>query len=281
MEELVEDLPVLESPEKEDENQIRVAILGRPNVGKSSLVNRILGFERLLVSEIPGTTRDSVDTLLSLHDRAYMLIDTAGIRRKARVTEKIEKFSMIKALRSLDRCHIAVIVIDASEGVSDQDSRICGYAFEKNRGIVIAVNKWDLVKKDPEKKKNLEKAFDLQLGFVSFAPRLNLSALTGEGAKNLLGKVDLVYDEFSRKVETPAVNRALEEICRKKPPPRSGRLHLKLSYATQIGVRPPTFAVFANRPDMLHFSYHRFLINQFRERLDLGHVPIKLVFKKK
>ena len=281
MEELVEDLPVLESPEKEDENQIRVAILGRPNVGKSSLVNRILGFERLLVSEIPGTTRDSVDTLLSLNDRAYMLIDTAGIRRKARVTEKIEKFSMIKALRSLDRCHIAVIVIDAAEGVSDQDSRICGYAFEKNRGVVIAVNKWDLVKRDPEKKKNLEKAFDLQLGFVSFAPRLNLSALTGEGARNLLGKVDLVYDEFSRKVETPAVNRALEEICKKKPPPRSGRLHVKLSYATQIGVRPPTFAIFANRPDMLHFSYHRFLINQFRERLDLGHVPIKMVFKKK
>jgi GTPase len=281
MEELVEGLPVLESQEKEDENQIRVAILGKPNVGKSSLVNRILGFERLLVSEIPGTTRDSVDTLLSLHGRAYMLIDTAGIRRKARVTEKIEKFSMIKALRSLDRCHIAVIVIDASEGVSDQDSRICGYAFEKNRGIVIAVNKWDLVKKDPEKKKNLEKAFDLQLGFISFAPRLNLSALTGEGAKNLLGKVDLVYDEFSRKVETPAVNRALEEIYKKKPPPRKGRFHLKLSYATQIAVRPPTFAVFANRPDMLHFSYHRFLLNQFREHLDLGHVPIKLVFKKK
>jgi len=263
MEEIVEGLPVLESQEK------------------SSLVNRILGFERLLVSEIPGTTRDSVDTLLSLHGRAYMLIDTAGIRRKARVTEKIEKFSMIKALRSLDRCHIAVIVIDASEGVSDQDSRICGYAFEKNRGIVIAVNKWDLVKRDPEKKKNLERAFDLQLGFLSFAPRLNLSALTGEGAKNLLGKINLVYDEFSRKVETPAVNRALEEICKKKTPPRTGRLHTKLSYATQIGVRPPTFAIFANRPDTLHFSYHRFLINQFRERLDLGHVPIKLVFKKK
>ena len=281
MEELVEGLPDSESLETEDEGRIRVAILGRPNVGKSSLVNRILGFERLLVSEMPGTTRDSVDTLLSLHGRAYTLIDTAGIRRKSRVTEKIEKFSMIKALRSLDRCHIAVIVIDASEGVSDQDSRICGYAFEKNRGMVIAVNKWDLVKNQPEKKRTLENAFEAQLGFVSFAPRLNLSALTGEGSQKLLGKVNLVYDEFSRKVETPAVNRALEEICKKKPPPRSGRLHLKLSYATQIGVRPPTFAVFANRPDMLHFSYHRFLINQFRERLGLGHVPVKLVFRKK
>jgi GTP-binding protein len=281
MDEVVEDLPALEPLEREDEDQIRVAILGRPNVGKSSLINRILGFERLLVSEIPGTTRDSVDTLLTLDDRAYVLIDTAGIRRKARVKEKIEKFSMIKALRSLDRCHIAVIVIDASEGISDQDSRICGYAFEKNRGIVIAVNKWDLVKKDLEMKKNLEKDFDLHLGFISFAPRLNLSALTGERVMNLLGKIDLVYDEFSRKVETPAVNRALEEISRKKPPPRAGRGHLKLSYATQIGVRPPTFAVFANRPGMLHFSYHRFLINQFRELLDLGHVPIELVLKKK
>ena len=210
-----------------------------------------------------------------------MLIDTAGIRRKARVSDKIEKFSMIKALRSLDRCHVAVIVIDASEGVSDQDARICGYAFEKNRGIVIAANKWDLVKKDPERKKNLEKAFDLHLGFDLFAPRLNLSALTGEGAKKLMGYIDLVYQEFSKKVETPAVNKALEEISRKKPPPRAGRLHLKLSYATQIAVRPPTFAVFANRPDVLHFSYHRFLVNQFRERLGLAHVPIKLVFKKK
>jgi len=281
MEEVVEDLPALESQEREDENQIRVAILGRPNVGKSSLINRVLGFERLLVSEIPGTTRDSVDTLFTLNDRSYMLIDTAGIRRKARVTEKIEKFSMIKALRSLDRCHIAVIVIDASDEISDQDSRICGYAFEKNRGIVIAANKWDLVKKDPEKKKNLEKDFELQLGFVSFAPRLNLSAQTGEGVKRLLGNIDLVYDEFCRRVETSTVNRALAEILKKKPPPRAGRAHLNLSYATQIGVRPPTFAVFTNRPGMLHFSYHRFLINQFRELLDLGHVPVKLVFKKK
>jgi GTP-binding protein len=174
-----------------------------------------------------------------------------------------------------------VIVIDASEGISDQDSRICGYAFEKNRGIVIAVNKWDLVKRDPDKKKKLEKDFELHLGFISFAPRLDLSALTGERVMNLLGKIDLVYDEFSKKVETPAVNKALEAISRKKPPPRAGRCPLKLSYATQIGVRPPTFALFTNRPGMLHFSYHRFLINQFREHLGLGHVPIKLVFKKK
>ncbi len=281
MEEVVKDLPAPESLEREDDNQIRVAILGKPNVGKSSLVNRILGFERLLVSAIPGTTRDSVDTLFSFDERTFLLIDTAGIRRKARVRERIEKFSMIKALRSLDRCHIAVIVTDASEGISDQDSRICGYAFEKSRGIVIVLNKWDLVKKDPEKRKALDKAFAMQLGFVSFAPTLNLSALTGEGVKNLLRQVTLVYEEFSRKVETHVANRALEEICRKKPPPRRGRIHLKLSYATQVGVRPPTLAVFVNRPDLLHFSYHRFLINQFREHLGLGHVPIKLVFRKK
>jgi GTP-binding protein len=281
MEDAVADLPAAEPEEKEDEGRIRVAILGKPNVGKSSLINRILGFERLLVSELPGTTRDSVDILFTLGEKAYLLIDTAGIRKKARVKGKIEKFSMIKALRSLDRCHIAVIVLDASEGLTDQDTRICGYAFERGRGLILAVNKWDLVKGDPEKRKKLEEGLDLAMGFVSFAPRLDLSARTGERVNKLLGMIDHVFTQFSRRISTPVVNKALEEILQKKLPPRTGRAPLKLFYATQTGVRPPTFAIFANRPDLLHFSYHRYLINQFRERLGLEQTPIRLIFKKK
>jgi GTP-binding protein len=281
MEDTVADLPAAEPEEKEDEDRIRVAILGKPNVGKSSLINRILGFERLLVSELPGTTRDSVDTLFTLGEKAYLFIDTAGIRKKARVKEKIEKFSMIKALKSLDRCHIAVIVLDASEGLSDQDARICGYAFERGRGLILAVNKWDLVQRDPEKRKKLEESLDLGMGFVSFAPRLNISALTGERVNKLLGMIDQVFTQFSRRISTPAVNKALKEIVQKKPPLRTKRSHLKLSYAIQTRVRPPTFAIFANRPDLVHFSYHRYLINQFRERLGLEQTPIKIIFKKK
>jgi GTP-binding protein len=281
MEDVVADLPAAEPEEKGDEGRVRVAILGKPNVGKSSLINRILGFERLLVSELPGTTRDSVDILFTVGEKSYLFIDSAGIRRKARVKEKIEKFSMIKALRNLDRCHIAVIVLDASAGLTDQDVRICGYAFERGRAVILAVNKWDLVKRDPEKRKKLEESLDLGMGFISFAPRLNLSARTGERVNKLLGMVDHVFSQFSRRIGTPAVNKALEKIVQKKPPPRTGRSHLKLFYAAQTGVRPPTFVIFANRPDLVYFSYHRYLINQFRELLGLEQTPIKLIFKKK
>jgi GTP-binding protein len=281
MADVVADLPAPEPEEKEDEGRIRVAILGKPNVGKSSLINRILGFERLLVSELPGTTRDSVDILFTMGEKSYLFIDTAGIRRKARVKQKIEKFSTIKALRNLDRCHIALIVLDAAEGLADQDVRICGYAFERSRAMILAVNKWDLVKGDPAKKRKLEESLDLEMGFVSFAPRINLSARTGERVKKLLGAIDHVFTQFSRRIATPVVNKALEEIVQKKPPPRAGRAHVKLFYAAQTGVRPPDFTIFVNRPDLLHFSYHRYLINQFRERLGLEQTPIRIKFKKK
>ncbi|UCF57350.1 MAG: ribosome biogenesis GTPase Der [Deltaproteobacteria bacterium] len=280
MEEVVYDLPKHE-PEREDDGRIRVAVLGRPNVGKSSLINRILGFERLLVSELPGTTRDSVDTLFTWQANEYLLIDTAGLRRKGRVKEKIEKFSMIKALRSLDRCHVAVILLDAAAGIAEQDARICGYAFERGRGLVLAVNKWDLVKKDPERKRLLDEALERQLRFVSFAPRINLSALTGERVKKLFEKIDLLYEQLCKRISTGAINKALEDMTRRKPPPRIGRGSLKLYYATQTGIRPPTFVVFANRPDKVHFSYKRFMVNQLRERFELNHIPIRLIFRKR
>jgi GTP-binding protein len=280
MQEIIEDLPESEI-ENKDTGYLRVAVLGRPNTGKSSLINRILGLDRLVVSELPGTTRDAVDTIFTYRGKDYLLIDTAGIRRKARVKKKIEKYSMIKALKSLDRCHIAAILIDATEGVSEQDARIFGYALERGRGVVLVVNKWDLIKGDSRKSKELDNSIDRQLQFISFAPRINLSALTGQRVMKLFDKINLVYDQFSRRISTSSVNSAIQKMIEKHPPPRIGRGRLKFLYATQPRTRPPTFVVFVNRPDMVHFSYERFLINQLRTHFHLEFTPIKIKFKKR
>jgi GTPase len=267
--------------QEEPEDLTKVAIIGRPNVGKSSLINRIVGSERLLVSELPGTTRDSVDIHFGLTGRHYVFIDTAGIRKKGKVKEKIEKFSVIKALQSLDRCHVAVVLIDASEGVTDQDAHICGYAFERGRGLILALNKWDLAKKDPEKKKRLADTLDRQISFLSFVPQIHLSALTGEKVKTLFEKINLLHGQLFRRIDTNIVNKALIDMVQKNPPAKMGPGRLKFFYATQTGVMPPTFALFVNRPDLVHFTYERYLLNQFREKLELQEVPIRLRFKKR
>jgi GTP-binding protein len=272
-----------EAPPSEpaDDERVRVAILGRPNVGKSSFINRILGEERLVVSEIPGTTRDAIDILCTWKGREYLFIDTAGIRRKGRVRERIERFSVVKALRSMDRCHVAVVMLDASAGVADQDARICGYALERGRGVILAVNKWDLVKGSREKITPLESGLERQLNFISFAPRLNLSALTGEGVNRIFGVIDRLYGQFSKRIGTAEVNVQVQEMIRQNPPPKAGRSALKVSYVTQSGVRPPTFVLFVNHPEKVHFSYQRFLVNQLRERLGLDMTPIRLIIKQK
>jgi GTP-binding protein len=280
MEEILKDLPQSQA-EHDNSDQIRVAVLGRPNSGKSSLINRVLGSDRLVVSDLPGTTRDAVDTLFSYRGKGYLLIDTAGIRRKGKVKQKIDKFSMIKAIKSLDRCHVATILLDAGTGISEQDARICGYAFEKGKGVVLAVNKWDLVKGDTRKMDFLDNAIDRQLNFISFAPRVNLSALTGERVMKLFDRIDLVFDQFSQRISTPAVNKAIKEIIEKHPPAWAGRGRIKFFYATQTRTRPPSFVLFVNRPDMVHFSYERFMINQLRTHFRLEATPIKLKFRKR
>jgi GTP-binding protein len=261
--------------------EMRVAVLGKPNVGKSSLINRILKTERLVVSELPGTTRDTVDTTFLYGGRKYLLIDTAGIRRKSRVKEKVDTFSMIKAIKSLDRCHVAVLLLDGAEGVSEQDARICGYAFEKGRGLVLAVNKWDLVKGNKEIRNQLERGIERQLKFIAFAPRINLSALTGERVMKLFSHIDSVYDQFSTRLSTALVNRAIQEIIEKHPPSRIGSGRLKFYYGTQTRSKPPTLTLFVNRPDRVHFSYERFLNNQLRVHLGLAQTPLKLLFRKR
>ena len=280
MEAFIEDLPMT-THELEDPDQIRIAVLGRPNAGKSSLINRILKQDRLVVSDLPGTTRDTVDSVFRRRGKEYVLVDTAGLRRKGKVKEKIDTFSMIKAVKSLDRCHVAVVLIDAWEGVSEQDARICGYALEKGRGLVLAINKWDLIKGEDRKRRDLENAIDRQLHFISYAPRVNLSALTGERVIKLFDKIDTVFTEFSTRVTTGPLNRALQETIQRHPPPRIGSGRLKFFYATQTRTRPPTFAIFVNRPDKVHFSYERLLINQFRDTFHLSHTPLKLNFRER
>lgn len=278
--ELTRDIPE-PPPDQDDGDRIRIAVLGRPNAGKSSLINRILGDERLVVSELPGTTRDSVDVQFTWRDKKYLLIDTAGIRRRAKVREKVEKFSMIKALRSLERCHVAAILLDAERELSEQDARICGYALDKGKGVVLTVNKWDLIKKDPKKRRALDDAIDRRLKFVSFAPIVHLSALTGERVMKLFERVDLVYSQYSCRIATPDANRAIQEMIQKQPPPRIGKGYLRFSYVAQTGTRPPTFVLFVNRPQAVSASYERFLINQLRQHFDLAHTPIRLIFRQK
>jgi GTP-binding protein len=222
-----------------------------------------------------------VDTIFSYGGKEYLLIDTAGIRRRGKVKEKIEKISMIKAIKSLNRCDVAVILIDALEGIAEQDARISGYALDRGRGVVLGINKWDLVKKDTRKRGLLDDAIDRQLKLLSFAPRVNISALTGERVMRLFEKIDLVYSHFSTRIATPNLNRFLQKVVEKHLPPRSGRGRLKFFYATQAGIKPPTFVLFVNKPDLVHFSYERFLINQIRENFGLAFTPIKLIFKKK
>ena len=280
MEQVIRDLPVIEEL-PEEEGRIKIAIIGRPNVGKSSLINRIIGSERLVVSELPGTTRDSVDISFERGGKSYLLIDTAGIRRRGRVKEKIEKFSIIKALKAINRCHISVILLESQAGVYDQDARICGYALERGRGMIIAFNKWDLIKNNPSLIKSLEDSVDRQLGFVSFVPTANISALTGVRVKKLFKLIDKVWAQYDSRVPTPAVNRVLETIVKKHAPPLVGGRRPKFFYATQVSVHPPTFAIFVNRRDSIHASYEKYLANQFREQFGLHLIPVRMFFKER
>ncbi len=262
-------------------SEIRVSLMGKPNAGKSSVINRILGEDRILVSNIPGTTRDTVDIPFTYRGKEYLLIDTAGIRKKTRVKDKIDTFSMIKAIKSLNRCHVAVIIIDVSQGITEQDLRICSYALEQGRGIVLAINKWDLVKEDQYRKRLFLNEMERKTRHLAFAPTIHISALTGEGVLKIFDSIDIVYRDFVTRIPTAAVNRALREIVEKHPHPRLARGTLKFAYATEVKTSPPTFVLFVNRPDKVDTSYQRYLINQFRKYFNIPHTPINLILKKK
>ncbi|MGA9179106.1 MAG: ribosome biogenesis GTPase Der [Desulfobacterales bacterium] len=266
---------------EEDGDVVRLAVVGKPNVGKSSLINRMLGQQRLLVSDMPGTTRDAIDSLCKINEKTYLLIDTAGIRRKARVSKKLEKFSIIKALRSLDRCDVALIVIDAHQGITEQDINIAGYAFDRGCGCILLLNKWDLVEKDSKTSKEYYDRLRMQAKFLSFAPMTTISALTGQRVFKIFDIVEDVFKQYTLRMGTGQLNRVFEQaILQNEPSLYRGR-RLKFYYATQISTRPPTFVCFVNYPDAVHFSYKRYLMNQIRDKAGLDKTPIRIIFRKR
>ncbi len=278
---LLEALPVFTPTEELPTDTISLACLGRPNVGKSSLVNRLLGEERMVVSDVPGTTRDSVDSLITVGKQNYLLIDTAGIRRKGKVQEKLEKFSVMQALGVLERCDLVLIVIDANEGVTEQDTKVLGYAFERGRACLILVNKWDLLKGDTRRQKQVLEEVKRATSFIEFAPLLTVSALTGAGIKNLLPTVAKVYRQYCSTFTTGQLNRILQAALEEHNPPMHQGRRLKLYYTTQVASKPPTFVIFVNYPKGVHFSYLRYLVNQYRAGLKLDKIPIRILLKER
>ena len=260
---------------------IRLAVVGRPNVGKSSLINWVLGENRLLVSNIPGTTRDAIDSVCKLNGKSYLLVDTAGIRRKGKVSRKLEKFSIIKALRSLERCDVALIVMDAAEGVTDQDISIAGYAYDRGCGCVFLLNKWDLVEKDSNTVKAYYERLREQAKFLSFAPAMTISALTGQRITKTFKLVDEVYSQYVHRIATGQLNRILGKAIEKNAPSMHRGKQIKFYYAAQISTRPPTIVCFVNYPQAIHFSYKRYLINQLREESGLDKTPIRMIFRQR
>jgi GTP-binding protein len=274
---------LIEEPVKqegEDEvPEIRISILGRPNVGKSTLVNRILGEPRVIVSPIAGTTRDAVDTPFTRDNRKYLLIDTAGIRKKGKTREKLEKLSIIKALQSIDKSHVCILLVDALEGPTDQDQHITGYIQDRSRACIVGVNKWDAFDSNPKARKDFLEDLKYRFRFMPFAPILPLSALTGKGTQKVLPTVRDVFAQYNSRISTGILNRALRESVGAHEPPMVRGRRLKFFYATQADTRPPTFVLFCNYPESIHFSYERFLINKFRESFGLDKTPLKLVFR--
>jgi GTP-binding protein len=261
---------------------VKVAVVGRPNTGKSTLINLLLGRERLVANPEPGTTRDSIDTIVRHYGKEYLFIDTAGIRRRSRIVDRVEKYSVVKAFRSIDRADIVLLLMDACEPVTEQDARIAGYAFEKYRGIILVLNKWDLLEKDSNTFGEYTEKVRRGLKYIDHAPILTMSALKGKRAIKIFSLVDDLNSRYRRRVPTSELNRLLKAILTEHPPGthRSSK-RIKIYYITQPRTAPPTFAFFCNYPESIHFSYRRYLENRIRKEFDFGGSPIKLVLRKR
>jgi GTP-binding protein len=264
-----------------DKDVTKVAVVGRPNVGKSSLINRLLGHKRVLVDEAPGTTRDAIDSFFERDGRKYVLIDTAGIRRKSRISLRLEKYSIVEALRTIDRSDVALLLLDSREGVTDQDARIGGFVHEKGKGCILAVNKWDLVEKDSQTMVHYERDVRESLKYLPYAPILFISALTGQRVSKVLDVVDQVSDQTKKRISTSPLNKYFGKWIEKSPPPLYKNRSVKLNYITQVSTAPPTFVIYTNIPNGIHFSYERYLVNQMRETFGFEGVPVRLLFRKK
>lgn len=273
-------LPDSETDE-DSEDIIKIAVIGRPNVGKSSIVNAILGEERVIVSNIPGTTRDAIDTPFERDDQRYLLIDTAGMRKKGKINVPTERYSVVRSLRAVDRCDVVLMVLDAEEGTTEQDKKIAGYAHEGGRGILIVVNKWDLVEKDDKTMLQFTENIREELGFMQYSPTIYVSALTKKRIPKILELVKFVAEQHSMRIATSTLNELIQESVRLNPPPSYKGKRLKILYATQASVKPPTFIVFVNDPEIMHFSYLRYLENQLRSNFGFEGTPIRLIVRKR
>ena len=270
-----------DSDDDYDDDYIKVAIIGKPNAGKSSLVNKIAGENRMIVSDKAGTTRDAVDTVVQYGDGKYVLIDTAGIRRKSRVSDDVEKYSVLRAFMAVDRADVCVMMIDAAEGFTEQDSKIAGYAHEQGKATVIAINKWDLIEKDGKTRQEFTKKLEVDFSFMSYAPFVFISAKTGQRVDKLFELINYTVEQNARRITTGKLNELLSyAVARVQPPTDKGK-RLKLFYLTQPSVKPPTFVCFCNKKDLFHFSYQRYIENQIRETFGLDGTPIRFIVRER
>ncbi|UJF14828.1 ribosome biogenesis GTPase Der [Jeotgalibaca sp. MA1X17-3] len=278
---IVSEFPVVEQEEEED-TTIKFCLIGRPNVGKSSLVNSILGEERVIVSDIAGTTRDAIDTLFEDPDGAeFQMIDTAGIRKKGKVSEATEKYSVMRALRAIDRSDIVCVVLNAEEGIQEQDKKVAGYAHDAGKGILILVNKWDKLEKDNHTMKNFEEKIRDEFQYLSYAPILYVSAITKQRLSNIPEKIKEISLSQNKRISSSLLNDVLMDAISRNPTPTDKGRRLKIYYMTQVAVKPPTFVLFVNEPEMLHFSYQRFIENQIRKAFEFEGTPFRIIARKK
>ena len=271
-----------EQQEGEDEDdKIKVAVIGKPNVGKSSLINKILGENRTIVSSIAGTTRDAIDTEYENQYGKYVLIDTAGIRRKSKVTESIEKFSIMRTLLAIERADVCLMMIDANEGVTEQDAKIAGEAHEAGKGIIIVVNKWDEYEKETGTLEKYKKEVYNKLSYLSYAPIIFISAKTGQRVDKLFSMINHVAEQNAMRISTAVLNQVINEAIALVQPPTDKGKRLKILYGTQASTKPPTFVIFVNNKELFHFSYERYLVNQIRKEFGLEGTPVRIIAREK
>ncbi len=267
--------------EEYDEDIPRVAVIGKPNTGKSSIINRLLGSDRLIVSDIAGTTRDAIDTRVKHNGTEYVFIDTAGLRRKSKIKDEIERFSIIRTVAAVERCDIAILVIDASEGITEQDAKIAGIAHERGKGMIIVVNKWDLIEKDTNTMNHMTKDIRKRLAYMPYAEMLYVSALTGQRLNKLYDLIDMVYGYCAHRIQTGVLNEILTEAVAENEPPNDKGRRLRLFYMTQVSVKPPTFVLFVNDKELAHFSYIRYIENKLREAFLFRGTPIRILLRER
>lgn len=267
--------------EDEEDDTPRIAIIGKPNVGKSSLINKLTGKNRAIVSDIAGTTRDAIDTRLTVNGKDYILIDTAGIRRKSKIREDLERYSIIRAVTAVEKADVVVLVIDAEQGVTEQDAKIAGIAHERGKGVLVAVNKWDAVEKDDRTVNRFSADVRSTLSFMPYAEILFVSALTGQRLPRLFDVIDMILDNQSLRIQTGVLNEILTEAVAMQQPPSDKGKRLKIYYMTQVAVKPPTFVLFVNDKELMHFSYVRYLENRIRDAFGFRGTPLKFIVRER